>query len=178
MYKKILVPCDGSDLARRSVFAHVEALGKQMGAEVIILSVIPSPRGRSGAAFRARAPEMPISLPETPEDARIARHPVYRDREIASAEHEARRSLGKAEAMLRDTGVKVNSTILLGDPAEEIVDFAEEETVDLIVMCSHGASGITRWVFGSVTEKVLRASSTPVLVIPPKELEEETAKKQ
>lgn len=177
MFKKILVPCDGSDLAQRAVFPRVEDLGKQVGAEVIILRVIPSPPGRSGTAFRAGAPQMPISLPETPEDARIARHPIYRDQEIASAEDEARRSLTKAEAMLRDKGVKVRSQILLGDPAEEIIDYAENEGVDLIVMCSHGASGIRRWVFGSVTEKVLRGTATPVLVIRPKQLEEAATKR-
>ncbi len=170
MYNKILVPCDGSDLAERAVFPHVEALGKQMGAEIIILQVVRSPSGRSGTVFRAGAPEMPISLPETPEDAHVARYPIYRDQEIASAEGEARRSTTRAESMLRDIGVKVRSEVLLGDPAEEIIDYAEKEGVDLIVMCSHGSSGIRRWVFGSVTEKVLRGATTPVLVIRPKEL--------
>jgi len=178
MFRKILVPCDGSDLAQRSVFPWVEELGKALDAEVIILRVIPSPPGRSGVAFRAGAPEMPISLPETPEDARVARHPIYRDQEIASAEDEARRSLIKAEAMLRDAGVKVRSHILLGDPAEEIIDYADKEDVDLIVICSHGAGGIRRWVFGSVTEKVLRGTTTPVLVIRPKALDQEAAPRQ
>jgi len=78
---------------------------------------------------------------------------------------------------LRDKGVKVRSQVLLGDPAEEIIDYAENEGVDLIVMCSHGASGIRRWVFGSVTEKVLRGTATPVLVIRPKQLEEAATKR-
>jgi nucleotide-binding universal stress UspA family protein len=175
MLKKILVPCDGSDLAQRAVFPYVEELGTKLGAEVIILRVVPSPPGRSGTAFRAGAPEMPISLPETPEDAHIAHHPIYRDQEIASAEDEARRSVTKAEAMLRGKEIEVRSQVLLGDPAEEIIDYAAKEDIDLIVMCSHGSSGIRRWVFGSVTEKVLRGTTTPVLVIRPKELEEQTA---
>jgi nucleotide-binding universal stress UspA family protein len=175
MIKKILVPCDGSDLAQRSVFPYVEDLSKATGAEVVILRVVPSPPGRSGVAFRAGAPEMPISLPETPEDAHVARHPIYRDQEIASAEDEARRSVLTGEAMLRDQGVEVRSEVLLGDPAEEIIDYAEKEDIDLIIMCSHGSSGIRRWVFGSVTEKVLRGTATPVLVIRPKELEKRTA---
>jgi nucleotide-binding universal stress UspA family protein len=175
MIKKILVPCDGSDLAQRSVFPYVEDLSKATGAEVVILRVVPSPPGRSGVAFRAGATEMPISLPETPEDAHVARHPIYRDQEIASAEDEARRSVLTGEAMLRDQGVEVRSEVLLGDPAEEIIDYAEKEDIDLIIMCSHGSSGIRRWVFGSVTEKVLRGTATPVLVIRPKELEKRTA---
>ncbi len=178
MYEKILVPCDGSDLAERSVFPHVVALGREMGGEVIILRVIPPPVGRSGVAFRAGAPEMPIPLPETPEDAHIARYPIYKDQEIASAEDEARRSVTQAAAILRDNGVKVRTEILLGDPAEEIIDYAEDEGVDLIIMCSHGRSGIRRWVFGSVTEKVLRGTKTPLLIIRPKELAGKAATSQ
>jgi nucleotide-binding universal stress UspA family protein len=174
VFKKILVPCDGSELAQESVFPQVEGLAEAMDAEIIILRVVPTPAGRSGTAFRAGAPEMPISLPVTPEDAQIARHPIYKDQEIASAEAEARHSVARAEAMLRDKGVKVRSEVLLGRPAEEIIDYAREQNADLIVMCSHGRSGIGRWVFGSVTEKVLRGSETPILVIRPQGLQSGT----
>jgi nucleotide-binding universal stress UspA family protein len=167
MFKKILVPCDGSDLAREAVFPQVEDLAKSMDAEVIILRVVAAPVGRSGTAFRPGAPEMPVSLPVTPEDAHVARHPIYRDQEIASAEAEARRSVAQAEAMLRDRGIAVRSEVLLGQPAEEIIDYAKDQDADLIVMCTHGRSGLGRWVFGSVTEKVLRGAKTPVLVIRP-----------
>ncbi len=167
MFKKIVVPCDGSELAQNSVFPQVEDLARSMDAEVIILRVVPPPAGRSGSAFKPGAPEMPIPLPVTLEDARVARHPIYRDQEIASAEAEARHSVAQAEAMFRKKGITVRSEVLLGQPAEEIVDFAEEEKADLIVMCTHGRSGLGRWVFGSVTEKVLRAAKTPVLVIRP-----------
>jgi nucleotide-binding universal stress UspA family protein len=169
MFKKILVPCDGSDLAGQAVFPYVEDLGKQTGAEVTLLQVIPAPSGRSGAHFRAGAPEMPISLPETPEDVDIAQHPIYKDQEIASAQAGARSSVAKPQHMLRERGVHVRSEVILGEPAEEIVEYAEQENFDLIVMCSHGSSGIRRWVFGSVTEKVLRGTAVPVLVIHPEE---------
>jgi len=167
MFKKILVPCDGSDLAREAVFPQVEDLAKCMDAEVIILRVVPAPAGRSGTAFRPGAPEMPAPLPVSPEDAHVARHPIYKDQEIASAEAEARRSVAQAEAMLRDRGIAVRSEVLLGQPAEEIIDYAKDQGADLIVMCTHGRSGLGRWVFGSVTEKVLRGAKTPVLVIRP-----------
>ncbi len=172
MIKKILVPCDGSDLAQRAVFPYVQELAAKTGGELFILQVIDAPAGRSGTAFRAAVPEMPIAVPETPEDAHIARHPIYRDQEIASAVDEARRSARKAEGMLREQGLNVHSQVLMGDPAEEIIDFADKENMDLIIMCSHGASGIRRWVFGSVTEKVLRGTTVPVLVIRPQELEQ------
>lgn len=178
MFKKILVPCDGSELAQGSVFPHVEELAAAMDAEIIILRVVPTPVGRSGTAFRARVPEMPISLPVSPEDAQIARHPIYKDQEIASAEAEARHSVARVEAMLRDRGVRVRSEVLLGQPAEEIIEYATGQDIDLIVMCSHGRSGVGRWVFGSVTEKVLRGSQTPILVIRPQGLQKRTLEGQ
>ena len=174
MFKKIIVPCDGSELAQESVFPHVEELAKATGAEIIIVRVVPVPAGRSGTAFRAGAPEMPISLPETPEDARVARHPIYKDQEIASAEAEARHSVARAEAMLHEKGIIARSEVLLGRPADEIIEYAKEQDADLIVMCSHGRSGIGRWVFGSVTDKVLRGTGTPVLIIRPQELQNRT----
>lgn len=169
MFKKILVPCDGSELAQRTVFPYVEDLGKRTDAELVILRVIPTPGGRSGAHLRAGAPEMPIALPETAEDVDVAEHPIYKDQEIASSEAAARSSVAKAERMLREHGVDVRSQVLLGEPAEEIIEYAEKEDFDLIVICSHGSSGIRRWVFGSVTEKVLRGTRIPVLVIRPEE---------
>ena len=175
MFKKILVPCDGSELAQASIFPRVEDLAKSMDAEVIILRVVPAPAGKSGSAFRSDVPEMPISLPVTPEDAHVARHPIYRDQEIASAEAEARHSVARAEAMFRDRGVTVRSEVLFGQPADEIIDYAEEENADLIVMCTHGLGGFRRWVFGSVTEKVLRGAKTPVLVIRPENGSDATA---
>lgn len=174
MFKKIIVPCDGSELAQDSVFPHVEELAKATGAEIIIVRVVPVPAGRSGTAYRAGAPEMPISLPETPEDARVARHPIFKDQEIASAEAEARHSVARAEAMLHEKGISARAEVLLGRPADEIIEYAKEQDADLIVMCSHGRSGIGRWVFGSVTEKVLRGAETPVLIIRPQKLQDET----
>jgi nucleotide-binding universal stress UspA family protein len=178
MYDKVLVPCDGSDLAQRSVFPYVVELAKNHEAEVIIIRVIPGPPGKSGTAYRARTPEMPISLPETQEDARVARHPIYRDQEIASAVDEAKRSVAGAAAILRKEGVQVTTEVLLGDPAEEIVEYAEREGIDIIVMCSHGSGGIRRWVFGSVTEKVVSSTSVPLLIIRPQELTNQTAREE
>jgi nucleotide-binding universal stress UspA family protein len=175
VFKKILVPCDGSELAQESVFPHVEELAEAMDAEIIILRVVSAPAGRSGTAFRADAAEMPISLPVTPEDARIARHPIYKDQEIASAEAEARHSVSRAVAMLHEKGIRARSAVLLGHPAEEIIEYATGQNIDLIVMCSHGRSGVGRWVFGSVTEKVLRGSQTPILVIRPQGLQNRTS---
>jgi nucleotide-binding universal stress UspA family protein len=175
MYKRILVPCDGSDLAQASVFPHVAALGREPDTQVVILRVIPAPMGRSATAYRARTPGVPVALPENEHDAHVAHHPIYKDQEIASAEDEAKRSVAGAAAVLREQGVNVATEVVIGDPAETIVDYAAEKDVDLIVMCSHGRGGLTRWVFGSVTEKVLRGTTLPLLVIRPEALRKKVA---
>ena len=62
-------------------------------------------------------------------------------------------------------GIKVQTEVLAGHPAQMILSFAQDHPVDLIVMCSHGASGFKRWVMGSVAQKVVRHSSVPTLVL-------------
>jgi len=67
---------------------------------------------------------------------------------------------------LRKEGFKVTSMVKTGQQvALEIIDFAKERGVDLIVMCTHGRSGITRWVLGSVALKVLTRAETPILLL-------------
>ncbi len=68
---------------------------------------------------------------------------------------------------LKEKGLSVSSAAVVGSPAEQIIDYAKGNSVDLIAMSTHGRSGIGRWVFGSVTDKVLHAGDTPVLVIRP-----------
>ena len=67
---------------------------------------------------------------------------------------------------LRQNGVeKVSSILLLGSGADEIIDLARTTPDNLIAMCTHGRSGVKRWALGSVTEKVVRHSGDPVLVV-------------
>jgi len=62
-------------------------------------------------------------------------------------------------------GIKVGITVLMGEAAEQIVDFACSEKADLIIMASHGRSGFSRWAMGSVAEKVFHGSSVPILLV-------------
>jgi nucleotide-binding universal stress UspA family protein len=72
------------------------------------------------------------------------------------------RDLGKP---LSDRGVKVLEEIAFGAPADEILEYARKNAVDLIAISTHGRSGIGRWVFGSVTDKVLHGGDTAILVV-------------
>ena len=80
--------------------------------------------------------------------------------------------LGNAEKVLHEAGFKTSTQSGLGKPAEEIVNYTVQNGVDLIVMATHGRSGVTRWAFGSIADKVLRSSPVPVMIVRPEECKE------
>jgi len=133
MFERMLVPLDGSDLAR-AILPRVQAMAAPLGSEVMLLQIL----GEAGV------------LPKT----------------AAKERREAEEHLKAAAQELLDAGVNARYTIRHGlDAAAEIVDYAEVKDVDLIAMSTHGRSGISRWVFGSVASKVLRGTAKPILVI-------------
>ena len=141
MYKKILVPLDGSELAKKAL-EHAEELAKTYSAEIILFQVVPL---------------MPIyGAPELVT-------PVIVDEKQKEA---AEMDLTKLAEEMKTRGHKVTAIVRTGQQvAVEIIDFAKGSGVDLIVMCTHGRSGITRWVLGSVAHKVLTRAETPILLI-------------
>jgi nucleotide-binding universal stress UspA family protein len=141
MYKKILVPLDGSELAKKAL-SQTEKLAHTFGSEIILFQVVPF---------------MPIyGSPE------LVTPLIIDEKQKGAAE---RYLLGLAEE-LKQRGLKVSATVKTGQQvAVEIIDFAKENGADLIVMCTHGRSGITRWVLGSIALKVLTRAETPVLLI-------------
>ena len=148
MYQKILVPLDGSKLAECAI-PHVEKIAEGCGAEqVILVSVTERVSG-----YRVMDdPGQPLGQRLAPEA-------------VGKLERQARRYLGKIAKTLEAKGIKVLEEVLMGKPADEITLYAANERCDLIIMASHGRSGPSRWAHGSVTDKVLRASSVPVLMI-------------
>jgi nucleotide-binding universal stress UspA family protein len=148
MYKKVLVPLDGSKLAE-CVLPHVESLATcSPGVEVILVSVTERIAG-----FRTvEDPEQPLGERLVPEA-------------VGKEEQQARKYLDGIARTLRARGIKVLTEVLLGRPAEEITLFAANEGCDLIIMASHGRSGPSRWAHGSVAEKVFRANCAPLLMI-------------
>lgn len=168
MFKRILVPLDGSELAEAAL-PIAEGLAGCTGAQVILVRVVPIPRGRSAAKFRPFSPDLPVAIPRAREDIDKAWHPIYKDQEMSSLEANARASLSAAEQRLRGKGLQVSVEILFGRPAEEIIAYAEREGLDLIVMSTHGEMGIGPWAMGSTAEKVLRGANTPVLLVRPAE---------
>jgi nucleotide-binding universal stress UspA family protein len=148
MYEKILVPLDGSELAE-SVLPHVEAIARGCNmVDIVLLRVCD-------------APSVLADYPES-KDTNWDKHV---ERMTTNAEQQCNIYLGDVEKRLRDKGFTVRTESRLGKPAEEIVDYAAKNKVDLIIMASHGRSGVSRWAYGSVADKVLRSSCVPVLLV-------------
>ena len=148
MYEKILVPLDGSKLAE-SVLPHVETIARGCNVVEIVL---------------LRVCDTPSILADYPEgDSRNWDKHVARM--TTNAEQQCNIYLGDLEKQLKDKGFNVRIESRLGKPAEEIVDYAAKNGIDLIIMASHGRSGISRWAYGSEADKVLRSSCVPVLLV-------------
>lgn len=144
MYDKVLVPLDGSPVAE-VVLSHAIQLALAFGSEIVLFQAISRPEGIYDY---------------------MAREIVSDDAAIASAIAEADAYLTRVATKLGEHGVKaIRQEVRIGGAADQIVDFAKEAGVNIIAMATHGRSGISRWVYGSVAEKVLRGASTPVLLI-------------
>lgn len=141
MEKSILVPLDGSELGEAAL-PLVEELARGMNAQVIL--------------FQALEPRQVVTWGET--------QLVYSDTQRREVEERALHYLHGVQLRLRERGVVSRAEVGWGLPAEEILDRAEGEDVDLIAMSTHGRSGVGRWVYGSVAERVLRGAQVPVLL--------------
>lgn len=140
--KRILVPLDGSSIAEQALEPAL-ALAESVSAELIFLRV-------------TSVPQITVQpLPGWP----------GLDAVMEAAEQEANAYLQGMQAAMGDSPVSTSLRVTTGPAAEDIIDVADNQKVDLIVMCSHGRSGIERWVFGSVAEKVLRGANCVTLVI-------------
>jgi len=145
MYKKILVPLDGSELAKRAL-GQAEKLAKTFDAELILFEVVPF-----------------IPIYGSPE---LVTPLIVDEKQKEGAE----KYLADLVEELKGKGLKVTATVKTGQQvAVEIIDFAKESGADLIVMCTHGRSGITRWMLGSVALKLLTRGEKPILLIRSKE---------
>src|SRR5262245_3530292 len=146
MYRHILIPTDGSELARKAMH-HGLALAKAVGSRVTVLTVEPSFDAYTVPASRVY--EMSGAFAEHTE--RVKAH--------------ARGILDAIAEGARASGVVCETVQVEQDhPYQGIIDTAEQRGCDLIVMASHGRSGITAIVLGSVTTKVLTHTTIPFLV--------------
>ena len=146
MKPKILVPLDGSALAERAV-EQAEKVAKALGYEVILFRVIQNPL--------ATAPE---AGPETEEQAALDTIGV------------ANSYLKKIASRLEEKGIKARIEIGEGPPYAGILGLAHREDVEFIIMSTHGRTGITRALMGSVAEKVVYTTKRPVMLVKPEKI--------
>lgn len=143
--KKILLPLDGSKLGEMAI-PYAEALAQKLGGELILFQVYTLPTEESPY----RLPEITLTtLKEVEEHIKGYIHSY----------------LHQWEMSLQKKGLSTSIVVKSGSPANQILEYAEENGVDLIAMSTHGRSGLGRWVFGSVTDKVLHSGDLPILTV-------------
>lgn len=137
MYDRILLPTDGSRGNSRAVDQAIGLAGETDAVlhALFVVEDIPSAPEMSDGQFQAR-------LEQIGEEA-----------------------LEDIRARADDAGVEIETAIENGDPHRAILEYADEEAMDLVVMGTHGRSGLDRYLLGSVTERVVRASDVPVLTV-------------
>jgi nucleotide-binding universal stress UspA family protein len=141
LFKKILVATDGSENARRAASYGVN-IAKATGAEVHALYII--------STQHAVTTRTVMGWSEAFEEYLANKGGV---------------AIADVEKLGKEAGVKVEPVFLKGIPADKILEYAEENNIDLIVMGTHGLTGIKRFLIGSVAESVVRHSKAPVMVI-------------
>jgi len=149
-YRRIVVPLDGSELAEQ-VLPCVEALVRPQHTRVFLVRVLTPGLGDRAMAL----------LTSFPPGLQMATSVLHR------AEVQVRGYLRSVAAALRERGAVVQIAVRQGSPAEEILAYAVEVEADVVGMTTHGLSGVSRWVYGSVAGKVLQKTQSPVLLVRP-----------
>jgi len=143
MYKKILVPLDGSSLAERAIW-HAEEIARGSDAEILLLQAVFVP------------------VPVVPETALLTEGKVLEEVAKGAGDY-----LDRIGSELRASGLKVRTILDERPPAEAILHTADHEEADLIVMSTHGRSGLSRLMLGSIAESVLRHTHRTIMFVKP-----------
>jgi len=141
--KKILVPLDGSELAEKALESAF-TLAQYSKAEVTILKVL-------------RPVEEILTIDKT--------NASFIKEQEEAREKKNTKYLADVQEKYKDTSLVINPVLKTGADAEIIIEYAKDKGVDLIVMATHGRTGLHRWVYGSVSTKVLNGASHPVLLV-------------
>ena len=140
--RRILVPLDGSTVAEQ-VLPSAASIAQALRAEMILFQV----------------PIVYVS------GSLIGEWYLPWQGVLKTAEQDAQAYLNRVAYRLKEQGVNVSKAMQIGAVAESIIAYAEANRIDLIAMCTHGRTGRGRWILGSVADRVLRASSIPILLV-------------
>ena len=145
-FRHILAPTDFSEYSKQAVASALE-LAKKFGAKLSILHV--------------------VELPPYPVEGYVP--PSLTPTFLEDLERQASQELAQVVPEAESAGVEVARLVAVGSPYRKIIDMAEAEQVDLIVMATAGRTGFSRLVMGSIAERVVRTASCPVLTTRPRE---------
>ncbi len=140
MYNTILLPLDGSPTAEQAL-PHAVNLAERFQSKLILLKILVP------LSSTINLPPMAVIRAEE------ATRDIIKD------------YLDRVAADIQNKSFPINTIIGKGKPHEEIVRFAEKENVNIVVMCTRGQSGISRWLMGSVADRVVRSVNVPVFLI-------------
>ncbi len=147
MFKKIMVPLDGSELAE-CVLPYVQTMAETRGVQAVVFARVAEPfsitpvRGETGWFTEEQMEQIDTKSRVVVES--------YLDKLVSGIDY------GK---------VSVQKQTLVGKTAESLAEYALKNDVDLIIVATHGRSGVSRWAWGSVADKLLRSTHTPVLMV-------------
>lgn len=147
MYERILIPTDGSDTANVAV-DHAVELAATYGAQLHALYVVDIDAVNFGLGTE-----------------QVDRIRQGNFGEMTELQEKAEAATGVVASAAAEHDVNVHEEVRVGAPHKVIADYAEDNDIDLVVMGSHGRSGVRRALLGSVTERVLRSTHRPVLVV-------------
>ena len=167
MYRRVLVTLDESELSE-SVLPEVErmALGREVPLTIILtVAALPAPTLQTVVP---EAREVPAMLGghagSTAVEPRLVESTGQALRRV---EDELKSYLEEKAQPLRSKGLTVETVVRFGDPAQEIIDYAKAHDIDMIAMATHGRTGPSRTLFGSVAGRVLASGVKPVLLVRP-----------
>ncbi|MBI3943040.1 MAG: universal stress protein [Chloroflexi bacterium] len=171
---KVLVPLDGSAFSQQ-ILPYLHKFLPPAGACVILFRVALPPQGIGGVApvIAPHESELPIQKVEHPFWVKEApayppeEYPMFASQEWERLQAELEDELVADVKKLKKAGYTVSVVARFGDPAEEILAFIRDEEVDLVAMTTHGRSGLSRLLYGSVASEVLRKAPIPVLLLRP-----------
>jgi len=154
VYNKIMVPLDGSKLAE-CVLPHVDGFVRGSQVEIIIFVRVIEPIS-TGYSERSNITVYPAAYKDMKKYANL-----IEGKKKSSAEIYLKEVVGR----LKQNGVKYRTEVLVGKVADRLIDYVETNGIDLVLIATHGRSGVSRWVRGSIADRVLRSSRVPVLMV-------------
>ncbi len=146
-YKYIIVPLDGSELAE-SVFPHLEAITSNENKPTVeLVRVAPQVELHFKAAVPFEAKE---------------------EQELnQSAIKESQDYLERVKGRLSSSGINITTKILIGNVADALIEHINNSGADIVLLATHGRSGPSRWIWGSIADKLLHSCEIPILLVRP-----------